>query len=198
MAPSFERPYAPGLACWFGWWVLRKVSEKVVGLCGQAILLGARRDVRRANPGWRRASVIGKGDYDDGQYRQSSTEQKNDRNAIKQIFKEASEYLARGKERRLLHPATRRANSTRSRSVETGCPPPPRSLRLSRRSHSAALPPTTTPHFPLAHECPNRDAQSRSARHHHPDSCYALLRRGSWLKPSTNPLSHRPRTHTVC
>jgi hypothetical protein len=24
-------------------------------------------------------------------------------------------------------------------------------LRLSRRSHSAALPPTTTPHFPLAH-----------------------------------------------
>ena len=42
MAPSFERPYAPGLACWFGWWVLRKVSEKVVGLCGQAILLGAR------------------------------------------------------------------------------------------------------------------------------------------------------------
>jgi hypothetical protein len=83
MAPSFERPYAPGLACWFGWWVLRKV----VGLCGQAILLGARRDVRRANPGWRRASVIGKGDYDDGQYRQSSTEQKNDRNAIKQIFK---------------------------------------------------------------------------------------------------------------
>jgi hypothetical protein len=51
-----------------------------------------------------------------------------------------------------------------------GMPPPPRSLRLSRRSHSAALPPTTTPHFPLAHECPNRDAQSRSARHHHPDS----------------------------
>ena len=45
------------------------------------------------------------------------------------------------------------------------CPPPPRSLRLSRRTHSAALPPTTTPHFPLAYECPNRDAQSRSARH---------------------------------
>jgi hypothetical protein len=76
------------------------------------------------------------------------------------------------------YPATRRANSKRSRSAETGCPPPPRSLRLSRRSHSAALPPTTTPHFPLPHESPNRDAQSRSARHHHPDFCYyALLRR---------------------
>ena len=68
------------------------------------------------------------------------------------------------------HPATRCANSRRSRSAETGCPSPPRSLRLSRRSHSAALPPTTTPHFPLAHECLNRDAQSRSARHHRPDS----------------------------
>ena len=54
--------------------------------------------------------------------------------------------------------------------------PPPRPLRLSRRSHSAALPPTTTPHFPLPHECPNRDAQSRSARHHHPDSAPA-----SWI-----------------
>ena len=73
---------------------------------------------------------------------------------------------------RMSHPATRRANSRRSRG-----PPAPRSLRLSRRSHSAALPPTTTPHFPLAHECPNRDAQSRSARHHHPDSAPAQ----SWI-----------------
>ena len=31
------------------------------------------------------------------------------------------------------------------------------SLRLSRRSHNEALPPTTPPHFPLTHECPNRD-----------------------------------------
>ena len=46
-----------------------------------------------------------------------------------------------------------------------------RSLRLSRRSHNAALPPTTTQHFPLTHECPNRDAQSRSARHHDLDFC---------------------------
>ena len=51
------------------------------------------------------------------------------------------------------------------------------SLRLSRRSHSATLPPTTTPHFPLPHECPNRDAQSRSARHHHSDSAPAQ----SWI-----------------
>ena len=52
-----------------------------------------------------------------------------------------------------------------------------RSLRLSSCGHSAAFTPTTTPHFPLPHECPNRDAQSRLARHHHPNSCYALLRR---------------------
>ena len=68
-------------------------------------------------------------------------------------------------------------DSTRQLKAIARPPPPPRPLRLSRRSHSAALPPTTTPHFPLAHECPNRDAQSRSARHHHPDSAPAQ----SWI-----------------